>query len=46
MSTPVLEMKGIGKHFPGVIELRGVDFSIDEARSWLWPVRMVLGNRR
>ena len=28
MTTPILEMKGIGKRFPGVIALGGVDFSI------------------
>lgn len=28
MSTPILEMKGIGKRFPGVIALDRVDFSI------------------
>jgi len=28
MTTPILEMKGIGKRFPGVIALGGVDFAI------------------
>lgn len=28
MTTPLLEMKGIGKRFPGVIALGGVDFAI------------------
>ena len=28
MNEPILEMKGIGKRFPGVIALGGVDFSI------------------
>ena len=28
MTTPILQMKGIGKRFPGVIALAGVDFSI------------------